>query len=325
MSIPSLVFKHEIMNDLPTIDICVATYKRPFLLRQLLQSLLLQETESKFVYSIILIDNDKEGSAEPVINSYRNCGVKIEYDIEPVQNISLARNRGVNMANGPYIAIVDDDQQADPYWLLNLFQAINEHQAVAVIAQVISIFPTDDVPGHIRNSRHFVLPTPDSGATEGFVYGTGGCLLKRDIIHGDLVPFDPDFGRTGGGDSVFFARKKRQNNKIIYCREAIVRENIPPNRAKASWLLRRFFRNGHVSYLMLKLEQNASSSNVLKSKRKSYLIQLAKAVIKLLLLQLQQLFGRTDKSTEHAETLQNIAFYSGFLLSFFGIHYQYYK
>ena len=93
----------------PTVSICVCTFHRQELLKQLLEALKLQA--SRYDFEIIVVDNDKLGSAKEVVESFAK-GVKqqVTYLIESEQNISLARNKAVAAANGELIAFIDDDE-----------------------------------------------------------------------------------------------------------------------------------------------------------------------------------------------------------------------
>ena len=51
----------------------------------------------------------------------------ISYDVEPEQNIALARNRAIGNASGEYVALIDDDEFPDKQWLLTLYEAIDRY------------------------------------------------------------------------------------------------------------------------------------------------------------------------------------------------------
>ena len=53
-------------DELVTIDVCVATYRRPQLLEALLDSLLAQRTEGRFRFTINVVENDAARVAESV-------------------------------------------------------------------------------------------------------------------------------------------------------------------------------------------------------------------------------------------------------------------
>src|SRR3990167_6957694 len=93
------------------ICVCICTYKRPELLERLLLSLQNQETKELFNYSIVVVDNDQEQSAQEVLeNIQKNNTINIKYLHEPQKNIAMARNKAVTHAHGEFIALSDDDE-----------------------------------------------------------------------------------------------------------------------------------------------------------------------------------------------------------------------
>jgi succinoglycan biosynthesis protein ExoM len=227
----------------PTIDVCIATYKRPQLLRKLLLSLFAQKTGGEFSFNIIVADNDAQRSAEPVVRALNAGGRNIIYAVEPEQNISLARNKSLSFATGDYIATIDDDETADACWLLHLYRAIRSHDADVVHGPVISQFPPK-TPRYIKAG--FVRPNPPTGSTKNHILNTGNTLFRMALIEDMPGPFDPRFGRTGGEDTAFFFNLKRRGCRMTWCREALVFEHVPSTRANLAWLLKRRFRNGNL-------------------------------------------------------------------------------
>ena len=108
--------------------VCICTYRRPDLLGRLLRELARQETRDLFTYSVVVVDNDREESANPVVVAAKNDGfpVPIVYCVEAEQSIARARNRAVANARGDFIAFIDDDELPIKDWLLALFTACKE-------------------------------------------------------------------------------------------------------------------------------------------------------------------------------------------------------
>jgi len=227
----------------PKIDVCVATYKRPQLLKKLLLSLVAQETGDEFTFTIIVADNDAQRSAEPVVRELNACGQKIIYAVEPEQNISLARNKALSFSRHDYIATIDDDEYADSHWLLHLYRAITSLNADVVHGPVIPEFPPK-TPRYIREG--FMRPNPPTGSTENYILNTGNTLFRRSLTEGMTTPYDPRFGRTGGEDTAFFFDLKRRGCRMTWCREALVFEAVSSTRANLVWLLKRKFRHGNL-------------------------------------------------------------------------------
>jgi glycosyltransferase involved in cell wall biosynthesis len=228
----------------PEINVCVATYKRPELLRKLLLSLAVQETDGEVSVAIIVADNDAQRSAEPVVRELNASGHQIIYAVEPEQNISVARNKALSFATGDYIATIDDDEYADSRWLLNLYRTSLVERADVVFGPVVPIFHAK-APDYIKKSGAFLLPNPPTGSTENYVPCTGNSLFRRALIQHMAKPFDPSFGRTGGGDSAFFEDLRKQGHRHVWCQEALVFEFVPPERATWRWVLQREFRKGN--------------------------------------------------------------------------------
>ena len=119
------------------ISVCVCTYRRPQLLRSLLDALAAQETGGGFDVDVVVVDNDPEASAAPVVEDVAaRASLPIRYHHEPVRNISLTRNRAVEFASGNLIAFIDDDECPAPDWLHCLHDMLVATGADGVLAPV---------------------------------------------------------------------------------------------------------------------------------------------------------------------------------------------
>ncbi|HLN24994.1 MAG TPA: glycosyltransferase, partial [Patescibacteria group bacterium] len=79
------------------IDVCIATYKRPALLRKLLQSLANQHLPKDVVLRLIVVDNDARGSARDCVDQM-SAVLPIRYMVEPTKGLSFVRNRALSAA-----------------------------------------------------------------------------------------------------------------------------------------------------------------------------------------------------------------------------------
>ena len=71
---------------------------------------------------------------------------------------------------------------------------------------------------------------------------TCNVLLRRSAVGAHR--FDPALGRSGGEDSDFFHRLHRGGAELRFCPEGWVFEQVPEQRARLGWLVRRAFRSG---------------------------------------------------------------------------------
>lgn len=224
------------------ISICIATFRRMERLRSVLQDLSIQQQPP---CEIIVVDNDAAGTARGVVEWARqrsNC--PIHYDVQPVQNISLTRNRTVAMASGEWLAFIDDDERAPAGWLLELAGAARRHAADGVLGPVVPVVG-NTAPQWIRRGTFYDWPRMHSGAVvPRNQLRFGNVLLRASLLHRDTPPFDPAYGLTGGEDGDLLARLANEGARIVWSDEAIVHEPVESARLSLRWLLRRSLRGG---------------------------------------------------------------------------------
>jgi succinoglycan biosynthesis protein ExoM len=219
----------------PEISICICTLRRPAELELLLRSLqrLDSATPSR---EVIIVDNDSERSAEPVVQQAIAQGLPILYDVEPIQSIALARTRTVRHARGEWIAFIDDDEEADPRWLLELWTFAQATNVDGVFGFVERRFePT--VSDWIRTA----YPSQER-ITGASLYwwqtATNNALVRRSSILSLEELFNPVYSLTGGEDCDLFYRMAECGCAYAGLSSAIVYETVTVERAKIRYLLR---------------------------------------------------------------------------------------
>ncbi len=230
----------------PHISICVCTFKRPHLLERLLAKIGTQNTGGLFRYSVVVVDNDDLESGRATVASARQkAEFQINYDVEPERSISLARNRTVRNAKGNLIAFIDDDEFPNDNWLLNHYKTLLESGADGVLGPVKPHFdgagPRWLVKSGLleRKSLKTGEAIRDSRHTR-----TGNVLLWKRLFEEEGASFDPAYGRSGGGDAVFFKRLMGKGKRFVWSNDGIVYETVPPERYKRVYYVKRAFTRG---------------------------------------------------------------------------------
>ena len=113
------------MTAVTRISVCIATYRRAERLAALLTDLTRQ---TLLPQEVVIVDNDEAGSAAAVVEECRRSQppFAIRYAIQPVKNISITRNRTVELASEEWLAFVDDDERAPDFWLARLAAAATQ-------------------------------------------------------------------------------------------------------------------------------------------------------------------------------------------------------
>lgn len=230
------------------VAVCVATFRRPELLGGLLASLARLELRRHPVeLRVIVVDNDAAGSAGAVVEAARDgFPFELEFAVEPERNISLARNRAVARAlawGADWVAFVDDDEVVRPSWLDELLEVQGRSGADAVAGTVVPRFP-ERTPAWAERSGVYARLHRRSGEPVAFL-ATHNALVSAQLLRREGGPFDPAFGISGGGDSLFFLRCAREGARMVGAAAAVAEESIPPERVRAGWVLRRAFRTGN--------------------------------------------------------------------------------
>lgn len=231
------------------LSICICTFKRPALLSALLGDLQAVEwRDPDTTCEIVVVDNDPGLSAQGVLADWQTRSrFALTADAFGQSNIASARNRLVSLAQGERILFLDDDQHPhDPRWLLALSDAMDAHAADAVFGAVKPLFEPQ-TPDWIRNAGHFDMDPPHmltgTPVTKDLAH-CGNSLIRMACLQSVSPPFDVAYGKTGGEDSVFFQHLLTQGRKLIWCADGAVSEYVSPQRATATWLLTRSYREG---------------------------------------------------------------------------------
>ena len=225
------------------ISICIATHQRPERLRALLDDLAQQR---RLPQEVVVVDNDAAGGARATVDHARDAGAPypIRYDIQTLKNIALTRNRTIALAQGDWLAFIDDDERAPPGWLGQLSDAAARFGAAGVLGPVEPVLPVT-APAWLRRGRFYDWARMNTGTVVPIkLLRFGNVLLSAALLRTQDPVFDPAYGLTGGEDGDLLARLVQAGARIVWCDEAIVNEPVEPSRLSLRWLLLRSLRGG---------------------------------------------------------------------------------
>jgi succinoglycan biosynthesis protein ExoM len=245
----------EISGSVLSIDICVCTFRRPFL-EQTLRSLAALEISGGWKVEVIVADNDVRPSARELVERLAaELPFEVRYIHCPAANISLARNACLDAATGRYLAFIDDDSTASPQWLEKLVETAAANGSEAVLGPVNAVY-RPSAPAWMRHGDiHSTRPVLVNG--EILTGYSGNALLDRASPHVRGRHFNLALGLSGGEDTEYFSLLHKAGGRIAYAPDAIVHEPVRDERARFSWLAKRRFRSGQTHGRLL-LTQHAA-------------------------------------------------------------------
>jgi succinoglycan biosynthesis protein ExoM len=238
-------------GDLPdgAIAVGLCTYKRPDGLARALDHIALSIAHLNQPVSIIVVNNDPDDQkVEPLVRAFSTrTGVAVHLETEPTPGISAARDAifaRADQVGVRWLAMMDDDEWPTPAWLHELLTTQMETKASVVGGPVEPVFPEGQ--DQLKRLARYWSVAPQLLDGRPFVFCTCNFLIDLEALRDRPRPlFDPAFGLSGGGDTVFFRSLFYSGLAMAWAPQAIMQEEVPPSRASVAWLRSRRFRGGN--------------------------------------------------------------------------------
>lgn len=229
-------------NQTIRIDVLICAFRRATL-EETLQSIDAQETPPETSIRVIVADNDDAPSGEILVTRVAaSMKTPVVYAHAPARNISIARNRCLDLADGDWVAFIDDDERAAPDWIASLYRHATTEGYDAVFGPALAEYG-DAAPEWIRErDYHSNCPLKRWGEVQ--TGHTCNALLRWRGGPFETERFLLEKGRSGGEDTEFFFRLWRNGAKFGLAEDARVYEAVDPARLSFDWIRRRKFRAG---------------------------------------------------------------------------------
>jgi hypothetical protein len=225
-----------------SVAVLIPTLRRPESLERALGSLAKQERRD-LIAQVVVVDNSPEGSARPVADRWLGA-LPLTYVHEPRPGVATARNAGLARIEAPYVAFLDDDEEAPPHWLGALLATHQGFEADVTFGPwrgQASAAPDWKRP---YLDAFFSRIGPDSSGPTEERYGCGNSLMTRATTLAGPAPFDPAYDQVGGEDDRLYQALTARGARFAWSAEAWVWEHAPPHRCRIDYTLRRAFSFG---------------------------------------------------------------------------------
>lgn len=225
------------------IDVCICTFRRPHVTETIASVVAAQRPENAEL-RLVIVDNDADPSAqERVEHAAAQIKIPLVYVHAPGANISIARNAALDTArDADWVVFLDDDEVVEPDWLIALVARQTETEADAVFGHARAVYGEGAPEWMVKGDFHSQYAKPRGDTVE--TGHTCNVLMRLRDMPWSKERFDLALGRSGGEDTEFFFRLRRQGAKYAIADGSIALEAVPPDRANLRWLLRRRFRIG---------------------------------------------------------------------------------
>jgi glycosyltransferase involved in cell wall biosynthesis len=157
------------------VSIIIPTYNHAHLIKTCLDSLLSQTVQD---WEAIIINNYSKDKTIDVIESYNEPRFKlINYNNNGI--IAAARNKGIQEADGEFIAFLDSDD----YWFPRKLEfCLEEIKKYDIVFHDLRVFNDSGKSGKVMRSRGLTLPVFDDLLIKGNQIFNSSVLVKKALI-----------------------------------------------------------------------------------------------------------------------------------------------
>ena len=188
-------------------------------------------------FEIIVVDNGSvDGSVEMIEHEFVEAsGTRVRL-IRNAENrgFCAANNQGIAVARGAFVALLNNDAEADPGWLSALRRVLEDRPDAGMAASKILVYEN---PGRIDKAGHLIYPdgqnrgrgmgAPDDGRydqLEEALWPDGCAAMYRKPMLDQIGGFDEDFFAYGD-DAELGLRARIAGWKCMYVPDAVARHH----------------------------------------------------------------------------------------------------
>jgi len=248
------------MTDLPsgvtTLDVLIATRRRPDMLRRALDSLCSAPVPPSLRVTIVVIDNAGDAATRKVVSSFAQRVPRcLLYLHEPSGGKSSALNRGLRETSGTLVGFIDDDEEIDRQWFETVAEAFRAEEVDFIGGPCLPRWGATP-PAWLPESWRGVIGFVDDGDrvmvfgddAPGILMG-GNAVIRRRML--DAVGFyspalgpRPEARLLSGEDEDLYVRLIRAGAHGLYVPRLRIIHYVPAQRLTKHYYRRWSFWHG---------------------------------------------------------------------------------
>lgn len=207
---------------MPKLSIIVPIYNAEKYLSECIESILNQTFQN---FELILVDDGSTDSCPRLCDFYEKANSKVKVIHQKNMGVAVARNAGIDMAEGEYITFVDSDDYIDINMYERMISVAIKYTCDLVVCDCIKESPgyseiyTHNIPGGFYNEKKYqedyypsliILPNMEYPIT----ISNAVCLIKSDIIKKHSIRYEK--GIVYSEDWLFGAMVAVNANNLYY-------------------------------------------------------------------------------------------------------------
>ncbi|OXB00985.1 hypothetical protein B0A81_20065 [Flavobacterium plurextorum] len=211
----------------PLVTVIITTYNRKEYLQTAIQSVVNQSYSN--IEILVIDDGSVNNYAQDICAKFSNCS----YHFKSNGGLSSARNYGIKLAKGEYIAFLDDDDFWENFKIEKQVNILNKNRSVDCVHSAVAVV---DKNGKLTG-EYLGAAQNKIDKRSGYVFWNALCLwvvksptplIRKKVFQPDLL-FDESIKV---GEDIDFYQRMFYRHKVYYINEplAFYREYNDPNR-----------------------------------------------------------------------------------------------
>ena len=202
------------MNANPKVSVIIPVYNVAPYLRKCLDSVL---SQTFFDMEIICIDDASTDDSPKILKDYAEQYPRIKLiSFATNQGVAVARNRGMDIAEGNYIGFVDADDWISPDFYEKLYQTAVDNQAELVVGNIKEISATTGKEITSDNTRHHISAISQNKIAFNQLFWLG--LYQAEMLKKHNIRFL--HGLSYGEDRLLPLQAAVYCNKLCFVKDA---------------------------------------------------------------------------------------------------------
>lgn len=245
------------------LNIIIPTYNRAESLKKTLLSLATAELPLNFEVEVTVVDNNSTDETRQIVEEMTAyfSKIKLEYLFEEKQGKSFALNAGIKNADGELLSGIDDDEEIDKLWFVEVEKTFRERwEEIGFLSGKILPNLEIEPPVWVEPLKVGALCWRDFGDEE-WVYDENSPLLtgahgvfKTDVFK-EIGFYNENFCPKGKGfitgeDDVFYEQLLKNAKRGVYNPKLIMYHYVPAYRLDKNYFRQWLFGCGISRYLM---------------------------------------------------------------------------
>lgn len=161
----------------PLVTVIIGTFNRAGVLGEAILSVLQQTYEN---WELLVVDNGSTDHTATTVTGFRDPRIRYVCNPKPTGSCAAPRNLGTAMANGGYIAFLDDDDVWYPDKLQVCVKELDAHPEAILVCHALNMVNGSAVS--IRRFGPWSADIYERLLYEGNLLGPGGMVIKKDAL-----------------------------------------------------------------------------------------------------------------------------------------------